>query len=256
MHSLPLRVQNDPNDDRAVQVFVDTVADGVALHMLLDSGGHRTTVPHRDADDAQVPTPPVRPDRRDARFTRLDTLQWGSLIERGLVVGVDPPGWPHPPRLGIDVLGAHACHFRFSNGVLELDGPAPPHPQFPSSRDEPQQTPSLPAQWPGATAEVVWDTGAGITIVNRSWADAHPSIVTIADEYGTGTDVEGRTGRNPKGRLAPCRIGNVTFSEQACGVAPLSGALSDVAMIVGLPLISQADWYFDFLALTWTNHSE
>ncbi|MEQ7128665.1 aspartyl protease family protein [Actinopolymorpha sp. B11F2] len=252
--TLPLPVVPDPSSPRARQVLLDAVADDVPIRMLLDTGTYRSSVPHRDALAGRLrpegPDPNTGAGQHDERLVRLETLQWGSLTARGLTVSLQAPGWPHPPLLGMDVLGPHACHFRFTEGVLELDGPAPTDALLPLPTPS-NKSPAVPVHWGNTTVDAVWDTGAGITIVDRTWAESHPEIVTITHEFGTGTDVYGNTGRNPKGRLAPCRIGNVTFPEQDCGVPDLSSL--NITMFLGLPLISHADWYMDFPRRHWRN---
>jgi hypothetical protein len=255
--TLPLQVVRDPASPRARQVHLDAVADGVPIRMLLDTGTHRSSVPYRDSlsDRHQSDR---RPDmspgegQHDETLVQLETLQCGSLTARDLTVSLQSPGWPHPPLLGMDVLGSYACHFRFTEGVLELDGSAPTD-AFLRLPTPSNKTPAVPVQWGETIVNAVWDTGAGITLVDRTWAETHPEIVTITHEFGTGTDVFGNTGRNPKGRLAPCRIGNVTFPEQDCGVPDLSGL--DITMFLGLPLISHADWYMDFPQRRWSNNT-
>lgn len=248
MHSLAIPVVPDPNDSRAVQVFVDVVADGVPVRMLLDTGAFRTAVPFRE--QAEQLSAPDRDTSSPAEpLIRLRTLQWDSLAVRDLAPSMQAPGWPHPPPLGNDVLGAYRCYFRFSAGVLEVDGPPPPTDELLQLPTAPGSHPRVPVQWDGTTVDALWDTGAGITIVSRAWAEEHPEIVTITSEFGSGTDAYGRSGSNPKGRLAPCRIGNVDFPEQDCGVA--NHAVARITL--GLPLISQADWYLDFPAQRWVN---
>jgi hypothetical protein len=255
--TLPLPVVPDPSSPRARQVLLDAVVDGVPVRMLLDTGTYRSSVPYSDAlaDGLQ---PDGRPDtntgvgQHDEKLVQLETLTWGSLTARGLTVSLQSPGWPHPPLLGMDVLGSHACHFRFTESVLELDGTSPSDMFLPLPTPS-HKTPVVPVQWGETTVDAVWDTGAGITLVDRTWAEARPEIVTITHEFGTGTDVFGNTGRNPKGRLAPCRIGNVTFPEQDCGVPDLSHL--GITMFLGLPLISHADWYMDFPQRRWSNNA-
>jgi hypothetical protein len=246
--SLPLDALPDPKDSRACQAFADALVDGVPTRMLLDTGTYRSYVPHRIVahavpdDDANTSGPVL---------VHVGTVQWGSLIAHDLTVNMNPPDWPHPALLGMDVLGPHSCDFRFSERALEIDGPSRSD-AFLTLQTPSNMTPTVPVHWEGASTNAIWDTGAGITIVHRTWAEAHPDIVTITDEFGTGTNITGATGRNPKGRLASCRIGRATFPEQACGVTNSPG-LEGIDLIVGLPLISQANWYMDFPERRWTN---
>ncbi len=234
---LPLPVIPDPNSSRACQVFADAIVDGIPARMLVDTGTYRSFVPYRDTFEPSE--------------VLVQTLQWGALTARNLTVTMNPPDWPHPSLLGMDVLGSHICDFRFGESILELDRPAPALDLLPLPTPS-DRTPAVPVSWASASTTAVWDTGAGITIVNRSWAEAHPDIVRISSESGHGTDITGASGRNPKGRLAPCRIGQVSFPEQDCGVTNSPG-MDGIDIILGLPLISNANWYMDFPGRRWTN---
>jgi hypothetical protein len=222
---LPLPVIPDPNSSRACQVFADTIVDGAPARMLLDTGTSQSYVPYREA---------LQPGD-----VHVETLQWGALIARNLSVTMNAPDWPH------------ICDFRFGDGILELDQSASASDLLPLPTPA-DRTPAVPVHWGSASTTAVWDTGSGITIVNRSFAEAHPEIVSISAEFGRGTGITGETGRNPKGRLAPCRIGKVLFPEQDCGVTNSLG-LDGIDIILGLPLISSANWYMDFPRRRWTN---
>lgn len=254
---LPISVTPDPDDPRARQVLVEAIADGVAISMILDTGAYRSSVPHDERFTAAV-----QPDERsksagrrpaDRQIGRIQSLTWGSLTATDLTVDMEPPDWPHSP-LGMDVLGAHACHFRFSDGLLEADWPVPPGPFLPLSTP-PNRAPVLPVEWGETRVLAVWDTGAGITTIDRVWADANPELVSITADLGTGTDWTTRTTQeNPRGFLSSCRIGEVTFPKQDCGIiADWPAALENIPIILGLPLISLANWYMDFPNQRWTN---
>ena len=234
---LPLPVIPDPNSSRACQVFADTIVDGVPARMLLDTGTSRSYVPYRES---------FQPGD-----VHVETLQWGALTARDLSVIMNASDWPHPPLLGMDVLGRHICDFRFGDSILELDQPSQAADLLPLPTPA-ARTPAVPVHWDSASTTAVWDTGSGITMVNRSFAEANPDIVSISAEFGRGTGITGATGQNPKGRLAPCRIGNVDFPEQDCGVTNSPG-LDGIDIILGLPLISSANWYMDFPGRRWTN---
>lgn len=252
---LPIPVTADPDDPRACQIFLDAVVDGVVMSMLLDSGAYRSSVPHEEAFTSGVLPEEelISTDRRptERRVVRINRLTWGSLTATDLTVDMEPRG--RPGLLGMDMLGSHACHFRFSEGLLEADGPPPAGPLLPLPTP-PNRAPLLSVEWGETTVSAVWDTGGGITTVDRTWALAHPDLVAITAEFGTGTDWHGRTQTNPRGRLSSCRIGEVTFPEQDCGVvANWPAPLKAIPIIVGLPLISQANWYMDFPNKRWIN---
>jgi len=109
--------------------------------------------------------------------------------------------------------------------------------------------------WPDVTAQACWDSGAGITIVNRDFRLAHPLLF---EEIGTatGTDATGATQDTPVVLVAEAVIGGRSFGEHKAAVVDLSHANSTIELpmdlILGYPTLRQADWLFDFPASRWT----
>ncbi|MGI8870222.1 MAG: hypothetical protein ACR2F6_15570 [Mycobacteriales bacterium] len=195
---LPLPVSLDPDDGRARQVLMDVVVDGSRrVPMLLDTGTYRSSIPY----DAQRidRCPPGEHSPAGETLVHVDTLCWGDLAGHELTVEMQPEGWNHPALFGMDVLGDHACYFRFTRGRLEVDGP-PPSGSFEPLTTPSHRTPVVPVEWADVAITAVWDTGAGITVVDRGWAEAHPDVVSISAEMGRGTDSTGITRSNPKER--------------------------------------------------------
>jgi hypothetical protein len=254
MNSLPISISAHPNYDGALQAFVEVEANGVPVTMLLDTGAARSSVPHR-AEFASLPPVGVSKShgalggQRPDPLVRLDSLRAGPFVRTDLVVSVEPEGWDDPPVLGMDVLGDRACWFRFSAGILEVDATAPPG--LLPLHTEPHQMPGVELTWDGVSTKAGWDTGAGISLVDEAWATAHPDVVTILPEIGQGTDSSGATASGPKGRLDSCRIGDMTFPEQDCGLPDLSFFKGALVIFAGLPLISHVDWYMDFPGRRW-----
>lgn len=257
MHTAVMSLLPDGPD--ALQAWVDVTADNVSLRMLLDTGSAGTDVPHVEPFASRITA--ASNTGKSAFGTvsstpvaQVQALHVGDLVVDDLPVGVQPADWPHPPLLGMDVLSPHLCHFQFGAERLEMDGEAPPSAWFPLITGT--DIPAVDVSWGGTSVSAIWDTGASMTVVDQTWASTHPDVVTILQETGTGTDSSGQTRSGQTGRLAPCHIGNVHFAEQRCGIADFSGfngqSASPLRMFVGLPLISQATWAFDFPRRRWT----
>lgn len=257
MHSVGMSLRPDGPD--ALQAWVDVTADNVTLRMLLDTGSAGTDVPHVEPFASRVTA--ASNSGKSAFGTVSSTpvahvhaLLVGDLVVDGLLVGVQPAGWPHPPLLGMDVLSPHLCHFQFGAARLEFDDELPPSAWIPLTTGT--DIPAVDVSWGETSVSAIWDTGASMTVVDQSWALADPDVVTILQETGTGTDSSGQTRSGQTGQLGACRIGNVDFPEQRCGVADFSAfngrSASPLSMFVGLPQMSQATWAFDFPRQRWT----
>ncbi len=259
MLTVPLLVLPDPVDAFALQSWVDVIADGVPLRMLVDTGGARTEVPRIGAL-AELVQEGMSEGRgasgspsQDA-LARLPTLQIGDLTVTDLLVGLPQPDWPHPPVLGMDVLGSHACHFRFDDQEFDLGGPPDLESWMPLAT-EPHTAPVVDVHWESTSVSALWDTGAGITIVDRGWAESHPDAVTILTETRDGADSTGAPVAGVEGWLAGCTAGSLSFPAQLCVVVDLAALNahlpSPIHVILGLPQISQASWFMDFPRRRW-----
>ena len=260
MVSIPLDVLPDPNDDYAQQAWVSATADGVTLRLLLDTGTYRSSLPFVEpfasrAKRAVTGGRGIFGVPIDETTVRVDQLTIGDVITYDLMLQLQPEGCQHPSLLGMDVLGSHRCDFHFAaRPRIDLDGKHEDAVWFPLVSDS-HHAPTVEVRWGQTTVEAIWDTGAGVTIVDQSWADQHSDIITIRDERGHGTDVTGTEPSHPWGSMSSCQIGGIEFAEQTCGIvdfAAMNANLSSpIEVIIGLPLIARATWWMDFPGRRW-----
>lgn len=250
---MPVTVIPDPHDVRAVQAWMDVDIDGSALRMLLDTGSRRSAVPASTVaglvSDQTVSSGHgvSGVDVKTSRATVRLTLPGAHSCDR-LDVEVQSDDWPHPPLLGRDVFDGCACDFRLTEGAVEINPAQPPD----GLRGfEPWRGgPGVAMRWGETIVNAFWDTGAGITIVDRNWADEHPEAVEVLDQTGHGTDVTGSEVAGVHGRMKGYAIEDLEFPDQACGVVDLSGLNAQLSepihIMLGLPQIVLANWYVDF----------
>lgn len=154
----------------------------------------------------------------------------------------------------MDVLRRCRCLFRLEAAVLEVDPPAGWQAGC-DLRTDSRGHIYLDVGWPGVTARACWDTGAGVTVVNRDFWRTHPQLFQEAGTT-TGTDSTGATRETPLVVVAEAVIGGRLFSRHKAAVVDLSHANSTIElpmdMILGYPTLRQADWLFDFPASRWT----
>lgn len=98
------------------------------------------------------------------------------------------------------------------------------------------------------TADAVFDTGASITLIDKSFADTHTELITEAG-VTTGTDASGTRLETPLVELAASSILGHTFAPTPAVIVDLSPANATITrpmnLILGWPLLSQVDWIID-----------
>lgn len=262
MSSIPLVVLPDPEDEYGLQAWTDTVADGVPLRLLVDTGTPRSAFPHvapfttRPGRSSQGGRGAFGAPGEEETLVVAAALRTGDLVTRKLLVQRQPEGWRHPGLLGMDVLGSHRCDFHFDVPRIDLDRVEPPSAGWHPLTTAPHETPAVRVAWGQTSVTAIWDTGAGATLVDRSWAGRHPDIVAVRPETGRGIDVTGAEVSHHWATLAPCRIGDTDFAAQRCAVVDFSALnatlASPIDVVVGLPLIVQASWCMDYPRRRWT----
>ena len=125
MPQVPVTLDPDPNDDRALQCWVDADAAGTKLRLLLDTGSRRSSVPREGslatADLHGTGTGRgVTGDSATDQLIRIRSLGVGDLTSEDVLVELQPENWPHPPLLGTHVFEPYACAFRFSKDRIDV----------------------------------------------------------------------------------------------------------------------------------------
>ncbi|MFC8598007.1 hypothetical protein [Isoptericola sp. NPDC057191] len=247
MMSIPLDVVHDPEDPRQALPFLQLAVDGHPYRALLDSGAALTSI-------AAPPGTVTRPGGRTGRSAFGAPIRhrlWRAAIDVGgaRLGDFDVADQPHADRflLGQDVLSQFRCHYRLVEGELVLDGPEPEH-ALPIRLD-PGRHVSLTASWTsGETADVVFDTGASVTVVDAGFATRHPGLFA-ARGTDAGSDASGETRQAELVEIAGPTILGHRFAPSLAVIVDLTGANADLPwpmdVILGWPLVSQVDWVID-----------
>ncbi len=113
----------------------------------------------------------------------------------------------------------------------------------------------LSAHWDAVSApQAVWDTGAGVTVVDAGFADRHSELFTPAGS-AQGSDGVG-SAETPMVILRGPRIGSLSFGDSLAAVVDLSEINATLEqpleIILGYPLLAQADWIIDLRDNRWS----
>lgn len=156
--------------------------------------------------------------------------------------------------LGLDVLHHHRCLLDLNEQSLTLDGPMDTAAStMPLYLDEVGHA-YVDVLVGSATASGVWDTGAGLTLVDTSLVAQHPRLF---DEVApmSGTDGAGQTHLTPTYFLGLVGIAGIPFEAQRIAAIDLSGANATferpMDLILGYPTLRQATWFMDLPGRRW-----
>jgi hypothetical protein len=105
-------------------------------------------------------------------------------------------------------------------------------------------------RWPTATATALWDTGAGITLIDRRFADAHAGLFEHVGS-ATATDIWGSQGDLRLAQVSGYEIDGTEFAGHIVAVADLPEGPGSIDAVIGFPTIDQARWTVDLSSRSW-----
>jgi hypothetical protein len=156
----------------------------------------------------------------------------------------------------MDLLKDFCCHFCFSENRVSIDlkydveGGGALQELFLDKKFHPY----VDVRFGGSTARAVWDTGAGMTIVDSAFMNEHPNLFQ-AGGRSTGTDSTGARLETPMFMMAATSIGDRSFPPQRIAAVDLSHVNSTIEvpmdLILGYSTLRQANWWFDFPRRKW-----
>jgi hypothetical protein len=260
MVELPMILESDRDDPDCASVFVDGWSEGRRRRFLLDTGAAMSQVPR----DWLAHESPGQGERTGVaalgsthqRLGQVDSLRVGSLEVRKVTVGVLAEEHPHFwGLLGMDVLGQEAWEFDFAGrrvGVGSVESDAD---RRWSRLDRcPSGQPLVEMNVGPVPATAVWDSGAGITLVDASFHHRHADLFVPAGS-ATGTDSGGNQAETPLAVMAASRIADVDFPSCKVAIVDLVHATAaldrPMHLILGYTLIQSAAWIFDFPRQRW-----
>jgi len=259
MADVRLIVEIDDDDPQCAVVSVEGAVAGHGYRFVLDTGASRTQV----VADAFIDTLETSGEHYShgvffpstQRMVHLPDLEVGPLrsstIEASVAVASEGAV---RPLVGMDFLDGHRLHFCFDLDLLIVDGTPVRGALHPLTVDEAKHL-YVEATWPSATATCVWDSGAGMTIVDEAFWARHKHLFRPVGS-SQGTDASGMQQSSTTYDVSSPMIGGHWFAPHHVAVLDLSVPNSTLArpmdMILGYPTLRQANWYFDMPHRLWS----
>ena len=258
MSKIALEIVPDPDDEQCAMVQAVGSVNGLETRFMVDTGAARTQIvtspvlrfgdevtTHSSNGVFGTSTRPVH---------RIDRIVVGDLSWREIEVVVEEAG-PHiMPLLGMDLLGQYSLTFDFARAELHIDERVTAEATFPIWRGAGGHL-YVEAQLGDTVAHCVWDSGAGMTLVDQTFWRAnqeHFSELGMSE----GIDATGATQTTGLYELRGLRLGDRDFAPHHVAVVDLSNVNATLErpmnFILGFPTLRQATWWFDMKHNLWT----
>jgi Aspartyl protease len=266
MNGFDVIIQPDAEDADAAEVLVDGALGGRRYRFLLDTGAARSC---------------VRYDEYTATFARVGTDTSSGVFAGGSRELVMAPRLRVGPisrsdftlvraaqgetgrqnLLGMDLLKDLRCHFRFDERRVEVDEDGDDGDDDEDDGDafaelflDQRAHPYVPVRLGDVSANAVWDSGSGMTVVDTNFIARTPGFFPAAGQT-IGADSTGAQQETALYVMAAATIGGYTFPTQRVAAVDLSRVNATLErpmdLIVGYNLYRQAHWRFDFPRRRW-----
>lgn len=262
MNQVPLIVEPDPDEPEAAEVLVDADVDGRSYRLLLDTGAARTSLPW---DEYTRKLAVIESDSTSGVFSEMsqELVQVGRIElgpirrESFTLVRIEQQGRDRRGVIGMDLLHDYCCAFDFEAAVVEVSkGGGCRHAGRPQELWlDGRHHPYLEVDYNGQTARAVWDTGAGITVVDAAFVERAPELFRATDT-SVGTDAAGTERETPMYTMASVALGDIRFPTCRVAAVDLSHVNASIErpmdVILGYNLLRHARWVFDFAERNWS----
>jgi len=258
MNGLDLIIKPDEEEPGAAEVLVDGTIGGRAYRFLLDTGAAITRV---KCDDYISAFPSVEKRETSGAFSKsnldlviVPNIAIGPISRDNFTLARATLAAPNN-LIGMDLLKDHRLHFHFDTNRIDVDSEY--HPEVNDIHEltlSKKSHPYIDVQFDGLKARAVWDTGAGMTVVDSQFVSNNPSLFRSIS-MSRGTDSAGVVRETPLIAMKSMTVGNTTFPAHKVVAIDLSlvSASTDIPvdLIMGYNIIRRANWWFDFPGKKW-----
>lgn len=261
MNKVNLVIKYDDESRQTAEVYVDGTIQNEACRFLLDTGCAKTTLTW---DSLTQTFRSVGKEESSGTFGRseydlieLKSLCVGPLSQGDWTVRRAAEGGTDRHLFGMDIMKDHCLSFAFDEGVLAIV------PETDTHRHEADQDlimergliPCIAVRAGGVDCSAIWDSGAGITLVDTSFLKEHPKLfVPLGSEMGT--DSTNRKQETPIYMMSGLAVAGQKFGPVKVAAVPLfkPSKPADPAMkfVLGFSALRQAHWLFDFPKRKWS----
>ncbi len=261
MNGFKFLIKPDEYDREAAEVLVDGIIGNKLYKFLLDTGAAKTTIQY---DDYTSKFESKKKNVSSGVFARssddlisVPLIKLGPISKKNLLIARMPKNTREVRNLiGMDLLKDYCFQFLFDENKVLVKNIKRSQNKYNLQNlflDE-KFHPYIDIKFVNQIAKAVWDTGAGITIVDMNFINKHP---TLFQEMGKsiGTDSTGAKMETPIFIMVAIKIGGREFTPHKVVGVDLSNVNSTIELpmdiILGYNTLSKANWLFDFPRRKW-----
>ncbi len=248
------------DEDGSAEVLVDGIIDGNKYCFLLDTGSGKSTIKSDEfissfSSIGNVKGNGVFSSFEEEKIT-VPNLEVGPIKKKDFAMSRTQETSPLTKNLiGMDFLKDHRFHFYFDKNRVIVDDDLNTVNKLKELILGKKYHPYVDVYFGTEKASAVWDTGAGMTVVDLTFIDKFPHHF---QERGTsiGTDATGTTRETPMYLMKDVTIGDIEFPSHLVVGVDLShvNASTEIPMnlILGYTTMIKANWFFDFPNKKWS----
>lgn len=261
MSGFSLEIKPDKEDTEAAEIYVNGIIGNKKYSFILDTGAAKTYI---QFDNYTSTFDCIQKNSSSGVFSNIRDdlisvpyIKLGPILKRNFTLARSSQNSSNTRNLiGMDLLKDFCLYFLFDEKKVLVQssidyGKNINHQELILGK---RYHPYIKVQIEKVKATAVWDTGAGITVVNINFIKKNPLYF---EEIGIskGTDSTGTKLETPMFSMQKIVIGNIEFPPHKVAGVDLSHINSTTEipldLILGYSTLSKANWVFDFPNKQW-----
>jgi len=258
---IKLVIKYDDESRQTAEVYVEGKIQDEACRFLLDTGCAKTTLTwnHLTQNFLSIGKQESSGTFGKAEFdlVKLKSISAGPLSRTDWAVRRAPEGGTDRHLLGMDVMMDHCLSFAFDDALVNIVSEADARRSL-ADQDlimDRGLIPCIAVRAGGVDSSAIWDSGAGITLVDTNFVTEHPELfVSLGSEMGT--DSTNRKQETPIYMMSGLAVAGHEFNPVKVAAVPLTNpsnpTKSAMNFVLGFSALRQAHWLFDFPNRKWS----
>lgn len=259
MNATKLDIQYDDESKKSAIVYVDARVNEQNHKFVLDTGCRTTSLMQSKFSEKlvrvgeNVSSGAIGTEIFD--LVEVDQIEFGPLVKKSCYVSRSKTPKIDKNLLGMDVLKGSSFVLSYKKSELNFNECYPGMNLENISPDPIGHQPYINIRFQGQELKVLWDTGAGITLVDINFIKKYPNMFELAGE-SMGTDSTGNSIVTSNYKIKPIEINGHLFDSHEIAAIDMSHVNSKSGnpayLTLGFSTIRQADWFFDFGENKWS----